>query len=166
MLTYTSEVYTHEYLDTIVTMDNYTLIPTSGEPGPDEKKTIVAGMLAYHRSKGHIRKEKDDYFSVVLKYQDNTVGAIVVSFRWDTMHIETLWIDESIRGKGWGTRLVEAAEKEAITRNCYLAYTDTFSWQAPKFYEKLGYTLYSTLDNYPRNCSLSYFKKDLNTRTT
>jgi len=119
-------------------------------------------MIAYHESKGHIRKEKDDYFSIVLKNTKNeTVGAIVVSFRWEAMHIETLWIDQSLRNQGLGTKLMEAVEKEAIKRKCYLSYTDTLSWQAPGFYEKLGYTLYGKLDNYPKGHSLSYFKKDL-----
>ena len=119
-------------------------------------------MLAYHSSKGHIRKEKDDYLSIVIKNQKNNIlGAIVVSFRWGAMHIETLWINESIRKKGWGTKLMKKVEKEAIKRKCHLSYTDTFSWQAPKFYEKLGYTLYGKLNDYPKGGSLSYYAKRL-----
>lgn len=34
------------------------------------------------------------------------------------------------------------AEKEGGKRGCTIAYTDTFTWQAPEFYKKLGYKEY------------------------
>lgn len=143
-------------------MDNLKLISKDAEPAPEDKKVIRKGMLAYHASKGHKRKEVDDYFSIVIKTTNaKTVGGIVVSFRWGAMHIETLWIDEALRNKGWGKRLIEEAEKEAVRRKCHLSYTDTFSWQAPQFYEKLGYTLFGKLHDYPRGNALSYYVKRL-----
>lgn len=143
-------------------MDIFKLEKTNNEPSSQDKKTMVEGMLSYHASKGHIRKEKDEQFSVVIKNDTNkAVGVIWVSFRWGAMHIQTLWIDEGIRKQGWGKKLMEMAEEEAKKRNCYLAYTDTYSWQAPGFYEKLGYKLYGKLDDFPKGNSLSYFCKKL-----
>lgn len=66
-----------------------------------------------------------------------------------------------MRGNNYGTRLMELAEKEGIKRGCTLAYTDTFTWQAPGFYEKLGYTLYGKLEDFPEDNSLSYYSKKL-----
>jgi hypothetical protein len=41
------------------------------------------------------------------------------------------------------------AEQEAITRGCRGAWLDTFSFQARGFYERLGYAVFGTLDDYP-----------------
>lgn len=143
-------------------MENFMLETINSEPSAEDKKVIVDGMIAYHLSKGHIRREKDDHFSIIVKNQKRkTLGTIVVSFRWGAMHIETLWIDETVRNKGWGTKLMNLVEQEAIKRNCHLIYTDTYSWQAPQFYEKLGYRLYGKLDDFPKGCSLSYYAKEL-----
>ena len=121
---------------------------------------MVEEMLAYHAGKGHPRKI--ELFSIALKNpEDKLLGCIVVSFLWNGMHIDSLWVDESMRGKDYGTRLMEIAEKEAITRGCAIAYTDTFTWQAPSFYEKLGYIIYEKLEGFPEGSSLSYYlKKD------
>ncbi|PIY71835.1 GNAT family N-acetyltransferase [Candidatus Roizmanbacteria bacterium CG_4_10_14_0_8_um_filter_33_9] len=143
-------------------MDNFKLETKNSEPSVEDKKVVVEGMIAYHVSKGHIRKEKDEHFSIIIKDQKNkTLGAIVASFRWGAMHIETLWIDKTMRNKGWGTKLMNLVEQEASKRNCHLMYTDTYSWQAPRFYEKLGYVLYGKLDDFPKGCSLSYYAKKL-----
>jgi ribosomal protein S18 acetylase RimI-like enzyme len=143
-------------------MNDFSLISSNSELSEEDKNTVREGMLRYHAGKGHTRNEKDDYFSIVVKNaQSRTVGAIIVSFRWGAMHVETLWIEESSRKKGLGTKLMDEVEKEAVRRGCHLAYTDTFSWQAPKFYEKLGYRLYGKLDDYPKNNCLSYYFKKL-----
>lgn len=143
-------------------MDTFKLVARNNEPTPTDKKIMKGGMLAYHASKGHIRPEKDDYYSIIIKNEKKkTVGVVVVSFRWGAMHIETLWIEETLRSKGWGTKLMNMVEQEAVKRKCHLIYTDTYSWQAPQFYEKLGYVLYGKLDDFPKGCSLSYYVKKI-----
>ena len=141
-------------------MDNIKLISVNGEPAVEDKKVMRDGMLAYHASHGHPRVEKP--YSVVLKNQNGkTVGMVIVTFRWSAMYINTLWVEELLRHRGLGTKLMKAVEKEAIKRGCYMAFTDTTSYQAPKFYEKLGYICFAKLNNYPKSCSLHYFKKEL-----
>lgn len=141
--------------------DNLEFVLTNSKPSPEDKKVIVDGMLAYHANQGHPRKKRD-FLTILIKDKKNSVlGGIIVTFLWNGMEIETLWTDESIRGKGYGTKLVEMVEEEALKKGCSIAYTNTFTWQAPEFYEKLGYTLYGKLDNFPKGNSLSYFYKEL-----
>jgi len=141
-------------------MINLKLTTREGEPNTKDMVIISKGMLSYHASQGHPRKWK--IFSILLKDQSNKLfGCVIVSFLWNGMEIKTIWVDESLRQQGWGRKLMEAAEKEAIKRKCTIAYTNTFSWQAPDFYTKLGYKLYGRLDNFPEGNSLSYYRKDL-----
>lgn len=140
--------------------DNLKFIVAEGEPNPEDKKALVEGMLSYHASNGHPRKS--EIFSIILKDKSEKVlGGVIVSFLWNAMEIQTLWVDELLRDKGYGTKLMTMVEEEAIKRGCTIAYTNTFSWQAPEFYEKLGYILYGKLDNFPKGNSLSYFYKNL-----
>lgn len=141
-------------------MDKMKLDAVNGEINPVDKKTMVDGMLAYHASKGHVRKA--DVYSVLLKDSDNRLqGIITVTFLWNGMHIDSLWVDESLRHQGWGNKLLKMAEEEGKKRGCTISYTDTFTWQAPIFYEKMGYKSYGKLENFPVGNSLIYYCKNL-----
>ena len=141
-------------------MNDLKITTIEGEPDPEDKKVLTEGLLAHHARQGHPRESET--FSIFLKDQNKKVmGAIIVTFLWNGMAINSLWIDESLRKQGWGGKLMQAVEKEAIERRCTIAYTDTFPWQAPGFYERLGYTLYGKLDDFPQGFSLCYYRKKL-----
>jgi GNAT superfamily N-acetyltransferase len=78
-------------------------------------------------------------------------------FEW--LHVGLLFVPEQMRGTGVGSALMEAAEVEARKRNCRGAYVDTFSFQAAPFYEKLGFTLFGVLEDYPPGHRQLYFHK-------
>ena len=132
----------------------------NAEPSSEDKQVMIDGMLSYHASKGHPRKT--EYYSVILKDQNHMVqGMAIVSFLWNGMHIDSLWVNESVRNQDWGSKLMQIVEQEGIKRGCTISYTDTFTWRAPEFYEKLGYTLYGKLEGFPKGKSLSYYVKKL-----
>jgi ribosomal protein S18 acetylase RimI-like enzyme len=56
---------------------------------------------------------------------------------------------------------MEMVEEEGKKRGATFAYTDTFTWQAPGFYEKIGYTIYGKLEGFPPGNELSYYRKSL-----
>src|SRR5712692_3247481 len=45
------------------------------------------------------------------------------------LHIDNLWLDEALRGCGWGRRLLATAERVAVRRGCRGAWLDTRSFQ-------------------------------------
>lgn len=77
------------------------------------------------------------------------------------LRIDMLWVSDALRGQGAGRQLMLAAEEEARSRGCLYAQVDTASFQARPFYEKLGYTLRFSLDNYPRHHQRHYLSKTL-----
>jgi len=77
------------------------------------------------------------------------------------LRIDMLWVSDALRGQGVGTQLIRAAEEEARRRGCRYAQVDTASFQARPFYEKLGYSLRFSLDNYPRHHQRHYLSKVL-----
>lgn len=80
-------------------------------------------------------------------------------FGW--LYIDSLWILDSLRGSGFGSKLMEIAEEEARKRGCHSARLETMSFQARPFYEKRGYRLNGELPNYPYPHTLYYLVKTL-----
>ena len=52
--------------------------------------------------------------------------------------IEWLWVHDDHRHDGLGTRLVEAAEDEAVRRGCVVIRVNTHTFQAPGLYVRLA----------------------------
>ena len=75
--------------------------------------------------------------------------------------INYLFVDDNLRKQGIGTKIVLSAEDEARKRNCKYVFVDTFSFQAPKFYEKLGYKEVFSLNEYPYTEKRHYYIKKL-----
>ncbi|HCU57536.1 MAG TPA: hypothetical protein DF984_04810 [Anaerolineaceae bacterium] len=68
---------------------------------------------------------------------------------------------EDLRGQEFGRQLLEKAETEARQRNAKHAYLDTFSFQAPAFYEKSGYAEFSRLEDFPAGHTRYFLVKTL-----
>lgn len=78
-------------------------------------------------------------------------------FRW--LHVQLLFVPETLRGHGVGARLMTLAESEARDRGCTGAQLSTFSFQASPFYQKLGYARFAEVQDYPPGHSLLHFRK-------
>ena len=78
---------------------------------------------------------------------------------FDWLHIQMLFVPETLRGKGVGRSLMQLAEAEASDRRCHGTLVDTFSFQAVPFYRKLGYSTYGCLDGFPPGHSRVYLCK-------
>ena len=79
----------------------------------------------------------------------NIIGGILGGTYWGWMYVDILWVHESHRYKGIGSKLLRKAEKEAIRRGCHHVHLDTMSWQAPEFYQKHGYEVIGILPDIP-----------------
>jgi len=55
--------------------------------------------------------------------------------------LQLLWVDPAWRRRGLGAELVQRFEAGAAARGVELVYLETFSFQAPKLYAALGYTV-------------------------
>ena len=74
--------------------------------------------------------------------------------------VKLFWISEPLRGKGHGAKLLSSAEDYARKNGSTKIMLDTFSFQAPQFYKKQGYTAISRIDGYPQeNISRIWFTK-------
>jgi GNAT superfamily N-acetyltransferase len=98
---------------------------------------------------------------VVQTPEEEIVGGVIGATHWNWLHINLMWVREDLRGLGYGRRLLTMAEDEARTRGAMNAYLDTFSFQAPDFYLKLGYQVFGELPDFPKGYRRYFLKKEL-----
>jgi GNAT superfamily N-acetyltransferase len=92
---------------------------------------------------------------------ETIVGGALGEIYWDWFHLDLMWIQEDLRGHGYGTRLLAAIEDEARTRGAGNAFLDTFSFQAPGFYQKHGYEVFGRLNDFPAGHQRYFLTKQL-----
>lgn len=92
----------------------------------------------------------ESYLGAYL-YNDNEeiVGGITGHSFWNMLHIDYFWIDENYRGKGTGSELLAAMEDKARSEKCTCITLETFSFEAPVFYEKNNYERFGVIENTP-----------------
>lgn len=119
-------------------------------------------LKAYNLSK----REMAEDIPIGIYYEDDD-GRKLAGLTGETfgnwLCIKYLYVDEKLRGTGIGSKIMEAAENEAKNRGCKYAFVDTFSFQAPAFYEKLGYKEVFALTDYPYTEERYYYTKELMT---
>ncbi|MBC1236394.1 GNAT family N-acetyltransferase [Nostoc sp. 2RC] len=100
-------------------------------------------------------------FLLLRDSQKNVVGGLEGFIGLGWFHISTLWVAQELRGDGYGKVLLFTAEQEAVNRGCLHAYVFTYSFQAPGFYQHLGYEVFGELEDFPPGHRRYFLKKFL-----
>lgn len=88
--------------------------------------------------------------AIFLRDDDDTIRGGITGGVWGGwLHVVALWVDEPLRGRGFGRALVLAAEAEARAAGARNAFLETHSFQAPGLYERLGYAVVGEIPEYP-----------------
>jgi len=93
--------------------------------------------------------------------RDEIMGGLLGSIWGGWLHITYLWVDEAERGNRWATRQMDRAEAYARERGCHSVTLDTHSFQARPFYERRGYEVFGTLDDFPKGHKKFFLQKRL-----
>ena len=83
------------------------------------------------------------------------------STSWEWLFLDWLWVHESLRHRGIGSDLVECVEGIARQRRCRGVFLNTYSFQAPRFYQRLRYEEFGRLDGMPPGHCRIWFAKRL-----
>jgi ribosomal protein S18 acetylase RimI-like enzyme len=100
--------------------------------------------------------------TAVVRETSGTIIAGINGHTWGgCWEIKQLWVRETDRRRGLGRRLMATAETEAKRRGCTQTILSTHSFQAPAFYESLGFEKVASVPDYPRGHQDCRYRKRL-----
>lgn len=121
-------------------------------PSEADNAVVREGIVAFNEN---IIGERDQAFSIFLKNDDEKVfGGLQAFMGSESLYIDVLWVEKNLHKQGYGSKLLEAAEREAIKNGCVFSAVDTFDFQSEEFYLKKGYERMCEL----KNCWLGHSK--------
>ena len=123
------------------------------------KKAVLGGLIGYNNEK--MGKQKYKRIAVSLRQGNRIAGGIVGEVWTTVLFIQLFWVEQRLRGKDYGAKLIKAIEDEARRFGATRSYVDTMSFQAPGFYRACGYEEYGSIEGYPGGVTRHWFTKAL-----
>ena len=120
-------------------MEHYVIKP-AGEAG---EAAVNAGLRAYNRT---FVSDTADLSLVVEDGAGQIIGGCDAFRMGELALLDVLWVAEPRRGTGLGACLLAQLEQDAARQGAKRLELNTFGFQAPGFYEKLGYRRFGTVE--------------------
>jgi ribosomal protein S18 acetylase RimI-like enzyme len=104
----------------------------------------------YEHNSSQTGQDNGQLFGFFIRNDKQEIVAGLSGWTWaQACQIQNLWVHSSLRGQGYGESLLESAEQEARARGCKVIFLESYSFQAPGFYQKHGYELGWQLGDFP-----------------
>ena len=117
-------------------------------PRGEDIDRVRAGLTAFNDSAA--RPATQTPIALYVRDADGAIrGGLVGYVAWQWLSVDLLWVDQPLRGQGYGAALLAQAEQAAREVGCVAVRLDTYEFQARPFYERHGYTVYGELEGYP-----------------
>ena len=138
-------------------------IKVTDEINQESHDRVIQLLIEYNLSKTQeFKTEINKPIEIIARDERNEIiGGLYGRSLWGTLEVKTLVVKLENRNKGIGRKLIIEAEKEAKNRNCRFISLDTFSFQAPGFYEKLGFEKIGTETDFPKGFEKYYYRKKI-----
>jgi GNAT superfamily N-acetyltransferase len=121
-----------------------------------------AGAVALKRTVAAPTMWDEDLPLSVLAFSENrVVGGLIGKIFFNWLDAELVWVEKTFRRHGIGKAVLQKAEEKAYDLSLTGIYLWTQSWQAPCFYQKLGYDQFAEFDNFPPGHKRLGFRKYL-----
>ena len=123
-------------------------------------RELWRGLVRFNRSKaGPLNYSRD--VLTVRGSGGRLLGGLILQSYWRESYIELLWLSDPARAQGYGSQLMQEAERRARRRGSRLIHVNTYSFQAPGFYRKQGYRLFGSFSGSPRSVTRYFYVKRL-----
>jgi len=117
---------------------------------PAVTEAIWGGLKAFNEAATGPGSFDREPMAVVLREGDGTpIGGLMGRSASGWLYIELFHLPEAHRRGGQGRAILAAAEEEARRRGCVGVRLETYSFQAPGFYARMGYVVVGRLPDCP-----------------
>lgn len=136
----------------------------SDQPTKDELDRLHESLHEFNRSQTDGNYDLPGVeINMIARDQNGTVvGGVSASTVLKVMHLEVLWVAKEYRKFGLASKLVLGAERIGAGYGCLTTQTMSFSFQAPGFYQKIGYEVLGVYTGYPFGITETILNKPLN----
>ena len=135
-------------------MEKYVITPA----GERESEAIHAGLRAYNRQ---FVPDTADLSLAVTDENGRIIGGCDAFRMGELAMVDVLWVAEDHRGTGLGACILEQLEENAAQQGAKRLELNTFGFQAPGFYEKLGYHRFGAVEEGTGAYSHYFYAKEL-----
>lgn len=128
-------------------------------PNQEDTQVLIRGITDYAKQQRGF--DALDFFAFLIRDENNTIaGGCNGGTLYGGLHIDSLWVSDVIRNKGWGTKLVNAALTYGKEKNCNFATVNTMDWEALGFYKKLGFKIEFQRSGFHKNSVFYFLRKE------
>lgn len=135
-------------------MTRYTIKPAQ----EDTHELVHSGLRSYNR---RFVSDAADLSLVVEDETGNMIGGCDAFRLGDLAILDALWVAEPYRKNGLGSQMLRQLEQEASHQGATHLELNTFEFQAPGFYEKMGYHCFGTIASAIGNYCHYFYVKNL-----
>jgi GNAT superfamily N-acetyltransferase len=137
------------------------LLMLTDAPGADAIAAIEGGLSRYNREQAGYWDSRALAVLVSDASTQAVVGGMLGRTSLGLCFIDLVFLPDALRGRGVGSAMMRQAEDEARRRGCRTVVLYTISFQAPGFYERLGYRRFGAIECDPPGTSRIFMVKDL-----
>jgi GNAT superfamily N-acetyltransferase len=131
------------------------------EPDPRDIAALSEGLEVFNRLDALGQERTKVSIGVFIRHDDRVVGGAYGDIHYEWLYLSLLWLDEPWRRAGWGRQVVERFETVGREQGCRAAWVETYGFQAPGFYERMGYLEFGRLNDFPPGSARHFFWKSL-----
>jgi predicted kinase/GNAT superfamily N-acetyltransferase len=127
-----------------------------------ESEEDLASDLSRRLLQHNLTRRGGEWVPLTLAVVDperRIVAGIAGGSRWGRGEIESLWVQESNRGRGIGSSLLDRAEHILAERGCGWVDLETFEFQAPDFYSRQGYRVVCDIQASPEGRARKFWMR-------
>src|SRR3990167_435149 len=113
-------------------------IDFESNPKSEDTQILCDGISENAKiKKGH---KPVSFFAFFIRDEfGNIVGGCNGDICYGCFFVGQLWMKETLRHQGYGTKLMQLAENHAKENHCNFIAVNTFDWEGLDFYKKLGF---------------------------
>lgn len=124
----------------------------------EETANLIRSVLRSYNRKYFIDSEM---INLVEEEDGHFIGGLTASRDFDSIYIDYFVVETDYRKCGVGRKLLLRLEEIAKEKNVKRIMLNTYSFQSPGFYEKMGYKSNLIIDPVFRNYKHYHFIKEL-----